>query len=388
VPRTRTIGESYQTDLKYRWQGDGYASLGSIPGFPSGTLEYQTITDYPGKTGSTFGTGGVRPVFHRTWTYQGLPYQSFIADHGLSIRMSNTEPMYPTGYDLLWSSLPSVSEGLYQGLLLEAFNVFMEQFPQEISIAETVSGLRELGSLIPKFSGDLLRDLATMKLNATFGWDSVLSDLRAFSTLLSNIESRLTWLRETRGKPTKLGHFHGEIHQMAANSVILDIEPIRGFGLRYVCKAFKADFRAGATLHHNLSHLDDAYGFLRALSGALGLDNPVKALWEIMPASFITDYFLNVSARLDNLTKIRSADPWDLQRITHSVKTVAAWDVYQVNNNLINGPANEDQTRKLGVVKLCDYGRWTGLPIQVASFSLSDLNSGQLTLLGALLAAH
>jgi hypothetical protein len=234
----------------------------------------------------------------------------------------------------------------------------------------------------------LLEDLASLKLNATFGWDSVLSDLRAFSSLLETIESRMKWLRDTRGKPTKLGYYRGEFHQAAGNNIVIDVEPLRGFGLRYVRTNFKADFRAGATLHHNLSHLDDAFGLLRAISGALGLDNPVKAIWEVMPFSFLIDYFLNISSRLDALTKVRSSDPWDLQRVTHSVKTVASWNVFQVNNNLINSLANEAQTRLLGVVRMVDYGRWIGLPVQVAQFSLSELTSGQLTLLGALLGAH
>lgn len=327
-------------------------------------------------------TPWVNPVMHQKWQYNGRLYSGFSGDYGLYIQPVYVFPCL--NREALLSMLPTLSETDKNDLLLEAFNAFTEVWPEELSVAESAQGLLDIKSMIPKFSGDIVQDLASLHLNKSFAWDSLFSDLKAFRDLNSNVLKNLQRLRDTWGKATPLSFRRKNVIQASLGSE-LTVEPERAWGTRYVLRNYRCDFTARATLHQRLEHLDDSIGYIRGLVGALGGANPLKQIWNLVPLSFVVDYFFNISERLDALARLRPVEPWELSRVTHSFKETAMWDIWQTNPNIWEGPQSPDQL--LGTLVMTRYTRRLGLPYDVLNFwDVSTLNPAQLGLLSALIA--
>lgn len=381
--RFRLRDDSYYGTLNYR---EGYDGWLLHPGplcrmIPFDGL-YESMTDVTSAKGPEVNRG-VKPVHHLKLRYVGIPYSDWLGDYNSPIRMEGIgTPFRP---EIMLGMLPTVSDNLLSNLNEEAFDTFSTQFPETWNVAEFTQGLTQLESLIPQFSGKLANDLASLKLGNDFGWQSLLNDLTTFTTLMGDIEARLTWLRKTHGKPTKLAFLRRNIISPGVVNDVIDVLG-RGWNVRYQLHSYQTTYRAGATLTQRLEHLNDLIGYVRALSGASGFSNPVKSFWNLIPFSFLLDYFLPISRRLDSF-KIQAKEPWDLSMMSHSVSTEVVWKLFQDNLGTIGGTYQQEL---LGFVTGSIYERRVGLPIRWDSYlsPTADLSSGQLTLLGALLAAN
>lgn len=329
--------------------------------------------------------GGVNACFHETWTYTGSMYRDWVGDYGYLVGMSDAGPYaVPPLLDTvaLLAMLPTISDGDRNNAIMDAFNAFTDVWPEELSLGETTQGLLDLKSMIPKFSGDFVTDLASLHLNKAFAWDSLLSDIQAFSGLLSNVEKRIAFLRKTYGRPTTL-RYQKTLETTLSGDIIF-IEPVRSWGVKYILRSHHHMFYATSKLRQLVGHLDDAIGYLRGLVGALGGSNPLKQVWNLIPLSFVVDYFFNISARLDVLTRLRPVDIWELSNATHTFKEVARWEIVQSNNGQWGGAQQADQP--LGTLLMTRYDRRLGLPFDVLNFGVGSLSPGQLGLLSALAA--
>lgn len=322
------------------------------------------------------------PVIHKKMVYRGGYLQTFPTDYGShNQQLGSVLPMIEPA--IIDSLIPIPLPSLRETLCLEAFNDFSTQFPQEMSLAEFTGGLFELKQLIPKLQGDFVKDLAALHLTNEFGWQSLLSDLDTLSKVLDRTRDRLSWLRERYGKPSKLAFFRKDVIAPTLGSSVY-VEPVRSVGFRYVLTSYQCDFRAGATLTQTMTHLDDAVGLVRGLTGAFGLDNPVKSFWELIPFSFVVDYFFPISSQLDRLTRVQPAEPWELSKVSHSFKTTATVEVIQVADHQLGGPYYTEYP--LGHVSVSYYDRGVGLPVSLATLSPTSLSPDQLVLLLAIFA--
>jgi hypothetical protein len=159
-------------------------------------------------------------------------------------------------------------------------------------------------------------------------------------------------------------------------------EQYSGWGTRLRLKSYRTDYRATATLYHQLGHLDDLYGLLRSGISAFGLNNPLKVIWVNLPFSFVVDWFFKVSTHLDRLAAVKPAELWDVSNVTHSTSITAVVEVYQ-DNSEANGV---NPLVYLGDVTIHQYDRRVGLPIGLDVYTPSNLSPSQLTLLLAMLA--
>jgi hypothetical protein len=326
-------------------------------------------------------TQRMNPCLHTKWLYTGDYLQPFTGDHGSVVTPHEVKPSLSLSD--LSSILPFLSDGLRESLHLEAFNDFTTQFPQQMSAAEFLGGMRELDQLLPKLQGDFLKDVAGLHLTNEFGWQSLLSDLKVLSEVVQKTQERLQWLRETYGKPTRLAFYRRDVLPYIGLPS-LSIEPVRCWGFRYELVSYRMDYRAGSTLTQYMTHLNDTIGLLRGLTGAFGLDNPIKSAWEVIPFSFVVDYVFKISTHLDRLTRVQPAEPWKLSRVSHSFKASADIDVYQVADNQLGTSVHQEF--KLGRVRWNYYERGVGLPVSLATLSPESLSPDQLVLLLAIFA--
>lgn len=349
--------------------------------WPVGTFtDVEFINDEKGGHLSRGDTIRIKNVEHAYFRYSGSHVVPYLGDYGNVINYQDQTPWMES--NVLDGMLANVSDSLMSQCSEEAFNSFSEQFPEKLSFSEFVFGLGKLKDLLPKISGDVAKDLSGAWLTKKFGWDNLLSDLKVLSSLLSDVQARLLWLRKTYGKPTKLGFYKRDIVPTevgASHTWSLD----RGLAIKVTLISAQCDFRAGATLVQRLKHLDDMIGLIRGFTGALGLANPLKAVWVNLPFSFVIDWFFRVSAHLDHVGRLHPAEQWDLANLSCSVRQKATFSVIQMNHDIAGVPAQPDVL--LGHVHCERYVRRSGLPLTWGVYSPTALNPSQLTLLLALL---
>lgn len=324
------------------------------------------------------------PCEHYVFRHNLLPIQSFQGDHGSTVTVNGSMPSTDVAH--LLDCIPYPPDAVLEPLYLEAFNRFTTAFPEVISGTEFAAGFLKLKELLPSISGDVIQDIASGHLTNEFGWQNLLSDLQKLSGLFDEVQTRLKRLRESLGKPTRGSFFRANIYNAIGTQSTVTYEP-RWFYV-YETVDYRCDFRSGCWITQWLAHLDDAIGQFRGFVGALGLDNPVKAVWVNLPLSFVVDWFFNISAHLDRLTKARPAEEWIIEGLTHSLKCSAKIRVVQEIRSQVD-PDVEIQRFPLGVVTANRYLRRNGLPLNQSLLPpIGDLTPEQLVLLLAMLSGR
>jgi hypothetical protein len=327
-------------------------------------------------------TQRVKPCYSAKFTYSGIPYQDVPLDHGNLVKWQDgIGPHIPVDV-ILEGEFPRPSHAQIVQANGRAFTFFAERFPPKVSGAEFVQGLFELLALLPKFEQSITKTIAGAYLTKKFGWDNLLSDLRALSSLFRSIRERMEFLKRTYGKPTKLLYREPSFHSIDTWDYLY--EPVRGVGTRLTLESFRCDYNAGCTLVQNLQHIDDFIGWLRAIVISLGLNNPLQAIWKTTRLSFVVDWFADVSGHLARMAAIQPADRWDCFNISSTVNWTARFKVYQENTHLDGSP---DYVRQLGVLVVKRYERVVGLPVDLTVFTPSTCTPDQLVLMMAMGAA-
>lgn len=278
--------------------------------------------------------------------------------------------------DILASLVPAVSESVWWELSRDAFDALSDQFPAELSLGNFLLELDDLAAIIPKLEKTISKTLASLFLNVEFNLKPTLKDLGALFNLCASCSSRIDYLRKTRGKPTPVHHLKNDVTE-SPNIILYDDGP-GGAMIEYRFREWRSEFRAGASLSQNLTHLDDFYGLLRAYMGKTGLNNPLGIVWNAIPFSFVLDWFVPVSSYLKRF-KVQGADgQWDLNNLTSSVIQSCRIEITQVDR--VNG-----QRSQIGEVDFRRFVRVVGLPVPLLLLpSIQALSSKQLSLLLAM----
>jgi len=288
----------------------------------------------------------------------------------------------------------TVPDNLRSDLSEQAWNYFSDIFPSSLSFGEFIQGLFELRGLLPEIKDSILGTLSSGYLNKTFGWDNLLSDLKTLSGLFSSVVKRMNYLKRTWGIPTRLGFARHNIVDFSSQiGTVYDLSGCSGNGLDghrafggVKLKSAQADYHASCWVLQELDYIDGLTGFLRVATGALGLNNPVKTFWSLLPFSFVVDWFTNVSEHLDNLTRLNPPIGWSAGRLVHSVKVRRTFEIYQdipielSINNSVNIPRNCELT-------VTRYDRYAGLSFHWELLDPNGLTGNQLTLLLAMLSS-
>lgn len=360
-----TDSRFYQTATvvtPWGYHSDRYSGLSSAP-ISQMTDEYRHVS------------GRTMHVHHATIRYVGNPFGTWFGSDGT---YSLLNPFYPVkpAFDEWSKYMPAISGGKLNGWHRKAFNQFSTRFPHLLSSGEFVQGISELEALIPKFQGDVLKDLAGLKLGYMFGWESTYSDFQTIVTAVSVIKRRMEQLRARYGKPTRLSFNRHEADDFVNVVDYYDY----GYGLAqgFALKRVETHYHAGATLFQQLEHIDDALGILHSIISGLGLDNPILTIWNTLPFSFVTDMFLDISGRLESMLTLHPPGDWRLNNVYHSVKRKFYIDVVQPFDLSLIRPIFVDRKIWIGQFIIETYDRIPTLPVNPSDFSLGDLSANQL----------
>jgi hypothetical protein len=278
---------------------------------------------------------------------------------------------------------PELDGGIVSALAGEAFTAFADQFPSQTSIANFVFELREIASLLPRLASSLSRTIASGYLNLEFGWKPLIKDIKTLALTCSRVEDRLAWLRKHYGEWVDLGFYRKNIQEIG--SVQWAVSSAYSWAWDYKIVDYSSEFRARGYLLQRLRDLDSTLTLVRAFMSALGLNNPLKVVWNALPYSFVIDWFGKVSTHLDRLGKVQDvSSQWQVERTCMSYTQTCKFEVRSVNLSWDGSVVNP--TQLLGTVNLRRYIRVPGLPVSLDIFSLNNLNPKQLALTMALLA--
>jgi hypothetical protein len=293
--------------------------------------------------------------------------------------MTGQQTLLASTVAALWSPPPN---SLVQQHAVEAFNSFNTQFPEEISIANFGMEFTEIGSLVPRIQSNLLKTGANGWLSYEFGIKPLVGDLETLLNLSASVKARLEYLRSRYKKPTKLG-YHAKDFWKPSSSVV-NVQYTSYMRHVFTLKSYSTEYRAGGRLFHTLEYLDETLGRVIAYLGALGLNNPLKVIWNRIPYSFVVDWVVDISSLLSYVGTLQDVSGnWKLSRLHSSVKTSAKIEVQQVN--LPSSLATPMSPITLGTVDVVTYQRWLGLPVTSEFLAgLTSPNSRQVALLGAI----
>jgi len=258
----------------------------------------------------------------------------------------------------------------------QAWNYFSDILPAHVSGAEFVQGFLQFKELFSVIGDSIGKTISGGYLNYKFGWENLLSDLDGVSGMGQEVLDRLAFFRNTYGIPTRLGFKRNPHYTPTGLGGIYGGEPHR---YELSLHSYKAVFRATAWITQTLSHMDGIEGFLKVLFGAVGFNNPVKALWNITPLSFVVDWFFNISQHLDGLTRIQPAQGWDVNDVSQSVKYEWVWS-YKHKSNYAASSYSPVEV----LIPCSAYARRVGLSYQWELLNPAGLSDTQLTLLAAM----
>lgn len=305
-------------------------------------------------------------------------------DYGLPIyNLSSSQPYLETS--MLNDMIPHVPDEVLSNFCLDSFNEFSEIWPELLSFGEFAQGLTQFRELAPRIEDRISKTISSGYLNTQFGWISLLSDLEQLRDLTKNVSARMEYLRKIRGIGTRL-HKHRSLDASdfgTSVELVHDQGVVRGFQTRLIRRSLSGELSATAWIYEALDYLDGAVGVFQAMMGALGLNNPVKAFWNLIPFSFVVDMFLHVDKYLDRLTRLNPVGGWNVSDVTHSIKIKVDIDVEVWLRGLWYTTPTELHW-PCGRLTFDSYERGLGLPVQLLSLG-ADLNFGQQTLLLALL---
>jgi len=359
-----------------------------------------TISDVNGKSKRHKNLGaGVYPlsdIFHMVTDFSKVGRVADFQAGTFSCRFDSSNKVFlPLTDDLLKSIVGSkeaiapfwelrVPDSFRNDLSEEAFNYFSDVFPQELSFSEFLQGAFQLADLIPQIGESISKTISGGYLNKEFGWDNLIQDLGTLGTLIEDCLSRMEFFRKTYGRPTRLGFArHVDYIPFDLDTVHFTEKQSYGLlGIDVLLHAYKAKYRATAWIFQILDHVDGLEGFLRVMTGLLGLDNPIKAFWNTIPLSFVVDWFFNTSQHLSHLTEANPGIGWDVNDVSHSFTYDLEWTIRQTENYYHNPglPVNDGFPVHQHV-----YERYAGLSYDLELVNPESLSNSQLTLLLAML---
>lgn len=286
--------------------------------------------------------------------------------------------------------LPSPSSSILAGLSDEIYEDFFTQVPETVSIANFLYELREISGLIPQIQSSLAKTVSGGFLSFQFGWKPILGDLESLGSLVTDVRKRILYLKQTRGKKTRL-HFQKK-NLLSSSSGDVNVPEtawnkstsVIGGHYRLRPLDYSDVFNAGGWLIHWLERLDGLEGELRALSAALGLLNPAKVAWETIPYSFVADWFTRTKGSIDQLD-IANPYPggWNVYGTSHSLKQRMTFRVDRIVD-----AGYQPSSWYVGIGTVERYQRWVGLPVSSSLLTRDSLDTRQQLLALALLGAR
>jgi hypothetical protein len=215
--------------------------------------------------------------------------------------------------------------------------------------------------------GALTRTAADVNLGYQFGVKPMINEIRNVLDAHRLVNARLSFLRANRG-----GYVPIRVRQTIASTVINQSVT----STKVLCdqKHTIGCISALAKVRHDLDFISDWQAYVQHF----GLHKFIGLAWELIPFSFVVDWFTNAQDYVNRFTRPKFGSPfYNIRNICHSKKTILLESLYIPNgyyfsehgSNLLGGPVN------VGSVITSTYTRLPGLPKTAGSIDFTRLGT-------------
>jgi hypothetical protein len=220
-----------------------------------------------------------------------------------------------------------------------------------------------------KAKRDGLSETASYWLAWNFAIKPTLKDIKAILCAVSQARKRLDWLRKQNGKPTYIKWGAKDFYTPDVfPEIMIDWFPEYRLGrgalafseswIRIRCVHYQIDYNSTGLVRFDIPAylLEGIPGLGTVWAAYSGLYNPLKVIWEMIPFSWLVDWFMSyrtkLQAKLGDWSPLKDAEVIDSG---HSFKTRSEWIVEQTRDGGISWLF-------LSKVKYSAYIRHPGLP--------------------------
>jgi hypothetical protein len=208
-----------------------------------------------------------------------------------------------------------------------------------VSVAQTIGELRELPSTLKDAGDTIMKKFAGRNLQREFGMIPIMSDALKMLHVSSEVAKRVKLFQKLRDKPQirKANLFQGSETTMPGNIKTTNSSPIyinskhqlvqktttvKIWG--YVTWTGGHDFTPT-----NLAYADPALEYL-ARRAVVGSSPDLSTAWELMPWSWLADWFGNIGDYLESKRSVVPVNP-GVPRICTTVTTTELWVATSTN---------------------------------------------------------
>lgn len=186
-----------------------------------------------------------------------------------------------------------------------AFSTMKPSLSGDLALTVFLAEVTQLKSLLDIFKAldfsklkRLRKQIAGDYLNWSFGWMPTFAELSGMWDLLGAFEKRLRDFKSRSGS-TQVRHFKLPLEDLSESEDFLWHYEVKSRTRRITSREYNATMK----FTYSISNLDLQYSQLRGLADMLGLKFGAAVLWELIPFSFVVDWFFNVGDYLSQFEK-------------------------------------------------------------------------------------
>lgn len=207
-------------------------------------------------------------------------------------------PPYITNY-----SCPPSNMSRMNYLGTEAWNKFKPAKP-DLQLAVFIAELRDIPGLMFKRLNSF-RSLGQNYLALEFGWKPFLRDLKAWFESIIQIDTKIAQLKRDNGQWIKRGGTLFDTSSPTSVERSSSAYAITGVPRRSVTTTTSITAQEKcwftARFKYYIPGLDDNFGHARAVLHTWGLEITPEQLWQLIPFSWLVDWFSNIGSLISNL---------------------------------------------------------------------------------------
>lgn len=233
----------------------------------------------------------------------------------------------------------------------------------------------------------ILRESSNTWLSYNFGVKPAIRDIRSALTAHEKVQARLWYLANNGGSYVPI-RVRQKFSSDFANSALPNPIPTgssTSFRKYISSKESTATIGAWGKVRDDLDWKDT----WTAYTQHFGLGKVIGLAWELIPFSFVVDWFTNAQERINELTRFRTGDPFaEIRNLTCSIVEETKYEIIAIpgwNSSLGMGMVNPNSPFKLADISQKKYSRFLTIPDTSGVVDFSSLGLFQAIASGALL---
>jgi len=272
--------------------------------------------------------GAASPMAPSGWPTGYNAWQLCQQDKGWQ-SLSLTPSGLHSSYDLIstpsltaadWSSLVNQVGSQLDGRMTTGQNLFVDlaQLSQTVGMLKNPFNLKKLPKLLrSKPLGELKRIAASGYLEYQFGWKPVWNDVLALRDAFTEVSKHIGYIRETVNKFVSLSARQSQTISNPSVGTFRSVGSDTSLLMTPVCTAVKRTYCFSLDLRRTEAALH--WSYLDQMLNRLGARDLASALWDLVPYSFVVDWFTHVG----DIWKLQPIDwpKFDIRRMGYSTKT-------------------------------------------------------------------